>query len=139
MLKFGLYNKHELIKKVQSDFSIFQNRFYGILIFGSRVKNNFTPISDIDVCIVLKTSSKLPKSLLYHEVYPKIRMDVYDVVIFENCNDDLKSEIAKNHTTVYSKDENVLEEYLEPYKLLGFKKKPLIDIIGEIKGVVGEL
>jgi len=66
-------------------------------------------------------------------------MDVYDVVIFENCNDDLKSEIAKNHITVYSKDENVLEEYLEAYKLLSFKKKPLIEIIGEIKGVAGEL
>jgi predicted nucleotidyltransferase len=139
MLKQGIYSKRELIEKVKGDFSIFQNRFYGILIFGSRVKNNSTPISDIDVCIVLKTSSKLLKSLLYHEVYPKIRMDVYDVVIFENCDNDLKSEIAKNHITVYSKDENVLEEYLEPYKLLRFKKKPLIEIIGEIKGVVGEL
>ena len=139
MLKLGMYSKRELIKKVRSDFSIFQNRFYGILIFGSRVKNYSTPISDIDVCIVLKKSSKLQKSLLYHEVYPKIRMDLYDVVIFENCDNDLKSEIAKNHITVYSKDEKVLEEYLEPYKLLSFKKKPLIEIIGEIKGVVGEL
>jgi predicted nucleotidyltransferase len=139
MLKLGMYSKRELIKKVKSDFSIFQNRFYGILIFGSRVKNYSTTISDIDVCIVLKKSSKLQKSLLYHEVYPKIRMDVYDVVIFENCDNDLKSEIAKNHITVYSKDENVLEEYLEPYKLLSFKKKPLIEIIGEIKGVAGEL
>lgn len=139
MLKLGMYSKRELIEKVKSDFSVFQNRFYGILIFGSRVKNYSTSISDIDVCIVLKKSSKLQKSLLYHEVYPKIRMDVYDVVIFENCDNDLKSEIAKNHMIVYSKDENVLEEYLEPYKLLSFKKKPLIEIIGEIKGVTGEL
>ena len=139
MLKLGMYSKRELVEKVRRDFSIFQNRFSGILIFGSRVKNYSTSISDIDVCIVLKKSSKLQKSFLYHEVYPKIRMDVYDVVIFENCDDDLKSEIAKNHITVYSKDENVLEEYLEPYKLLSFKKKPLIEIIGEIKGVAGEL
>ena len=138
-MKFGIFSKRGLIEKVRTDFSIFQNRFSGILIFGSRVKNYSTSISDIDVCIVLKKSSKLQKSLLYHEVYPKIRMDVYDVVIFENCDDDLKSEIAKNHITVYSKDENVLEEYLEPYKLLSFKKKPLIEIIGEIKGVAGEL
>jgi len=81
----------------------------------------------------------LQKSLLYHEVYPKIRMDMYDVVIFENCDDYLKSEIAKNHIIVYCKDENVLDEYLKPYKLLSFKKKPLIEIIGEIKGVAGEL
>ncbi len=139
MLKLGIYSKRELIEKVRRDFSIFRNRFSGILIFGSRVKNYSTSISDIDVCIVLKKSSKLQKSLLYHEVYPKIRMDVYDVVIFENCDNDLKSEIAKNHITVYSKDENILEEYLEPYKLLSFKKKPLIEIIGEIKGVAGEL
>ncbi|HJH28382.1 MAG TPA: nucleotidyltransferase domain-containing protein [Methanosarcinaceae archaeon] len=139
MLKLGLYSNQELIEKVRSDFSIFRKRFFGILIFGSRVKNSSTSISDIDVCIVLKESSKLHKSLLYHEVYPKIRMDVYDVVIFENCDDYLKSEIAKNHIIVYSIDENVLEEYLEPYKSLSFKKKSLIKIIGEIKGVAGEL
>lgn len=139
MLKLGQYSKQELIEKVKSDFSIFRNRFFGILIFGSRVKNYSSSISDIDVCIVLNKSSKLQKSLLYHEVYPKIRMDVYDVVIFENCDNDLKSEIAKNHIIVYSKDETVLEEYLEPYKSLSFKKKPLIEIIGEIKGVAGEL
>ena len=139
MLKLGIYSKRELIEKVRRDFSIFRNRFSGILIFGSRVKNYSTSISDIDVCIVLKKSSKLQKSLLYHEVYPKIRMDMYDVVIFENCDDNLKSEIAKNHIIVYCKDENVLEEYLKPYKLLSFKKKPLIEIIGEIKGVAGEL
>ena len=139
MLKLGIFSKRELIEKVKCDFSIFQKQFFGILIFGSRVKNHSTSISDIDVCIVLKESSKLQKSLLYHEVYPKIRMDVYDVAIFENCDDYLKSEIAKNHIIVYSKDENVLEEYLKPYKLLSFKKKPLIEIIGEIKGVAGEL
>ena len=139
MLKLGIFSKRELIEKVRIDFSIFQDRFWGILIFGSRVKNYSTSISDIDVCIVLKESSKLQKSFLYHEIYPKIRMDVYDVVIFENCDDYLKSEIAKNHIIVYSKDENVLEEYLEPYKLLSFKKKSLIDIIGEIKSVAGEL
>ncbi len=139
MLKLGQYSKQELIEKVKSDFSIFRNRFFGILIFGSRVKNYSSSISDIDVCIVLNKSSKLQKSLLYHEVYPKIRMDVYDVVIFENCDNDLKSEIAKNHIIVYSKDETVLKEYLEPYKSLSFKKKPLIEIIGEIKGVAGEL
>ena len=138
-MKFGIFSKRGLIEKVRTDFSIFQNRFSGILIFGSRVKNYSTSISDIDVCIVLKKSSKLQKSLLYHEVYPKIRMDMYDVVIFENCDDNLKSEIAKNHIIVYCKDENVLEEYLKPYKLLSFKKKPLIEIIGEIKGVAGEL
>ena len=138
MLKLEISGKRELIEKVRSDFSIFRNSFSGILIFGSRVKNYSTSISDIDVCIVLKESSKFQKSFLYHEVYPKIRMDVYDVVIFENCDDYLKSEIAKNHIIVYSKDENVLEEYLEPYKLLSFKKKPLIEIIGEIKGVAGE-
>ena len=139
MLKLGIFSKRELIEKVRIDFSIFQDRFWGILIFGSRVKNYSTSISDIDVCIVLKESSKLQKSFLYHEIYPKIRMDAYDVVIFENCDDYLKSEIAKNHIIVYSKDENVLEEYLEPYKLLSFKRKSLIDIIGEIKSVAGEL
>ena len=66
MPKLGIYSKRELIEKVINDFSIFRNRFFGILIFGSYVKNYSTPISDIDVCIVLNKSSKSQKSLIYH-------------------------------------------------------------------------
>jgi hypothetical protein len=66
-------------------------------------------------------------------------MDVYDVVIFEDCNDELKSEIAKNHITVYCKDEKELERYLEPYKRLEFKGRTLREIVGELRSVVNEV
>jgi predicted nucleotidyltransferase len=132
-------DKAKLVDKVAKDFWFFRNKFFGILVFGSYVKDYQTSVSDIDVCIVTKKTSKEQKSILYNEIFPKIRMDVYDVVIFEDCNNELKSEIAKNHITVYAKDEKYLEDYLEHFKCFTFEKRSFIDIIKEIKGVVSEL
>lgn len=129
----------KLTEKVAEDFWYFRDKFFGILIFGSYVKDYQTSISDIDICIVTKKTSKEQQGILYNEIFPKIRMDVYDVVIFEDCNNELKSEIAKNHITVYAKDEKYLEDYLEPFKRFTFEKRSFVDIINEIKGVVSEL
>jgi hypothetical protein len=66
-------------------------------------------------------------------------MDVYDVVVFEDCDDELKSEIAKNNITVYCKDEKELERYLEPYKSIEIKIRALKEIVGELRSVVDAL
>jgi predicted nucleotidyltransferase len=139
MIRTESLDKTKLVDIVAKDFWFFRNKFFGILIFGSHVKGYQTSVSDIDVCIVTKKTSKQQKSILYNEIFPKIRMDAYDVVIFEDCNNELKSEIAKNHITVYAKDEKYLDEYLEPFKFFTFEKRPFVDIINEIKGVVSEL
>jgi predicted nucleotidyltransferase len=139
MARMERLDNAKLVDKVAKDFWFFRNKFFGILVFGSYVKDYQTSVSDIDVCIVTKKTSKEQKSILYNEIFPKIRMDVYDVVIFEDCNNELKSEIAKNHIIVYAKDEKYLEDYLERFKCFTFEKRSFIDIIKEIKGVVSEL
>lgn len=127
-----------IIQKVRKDFAFIEDRYFAILIFGSHAKGYISSISDIDVCIIAKNGSN-SAAICYNEIYPKVRMDVYDVVIFEDCNDELKSEIAKNHITVYCKDEKELERYLEPYKRLEFKIRTLREIVGELRSVVNEI
>jgi predicted nucleotidyltransferase len=126
-----------IIQKVRKDFAFIEDRYFAILIFGSHAKGYISSISDIDVCIVAKNGLK--REIFYNEIYPKVRMDVYDVVIFENCDNELKSEIAKNHIIVYCKDEKGLIRYLEPYKSLEFKGRTLREIVGELRSVINEI
>ncbi len=128
----------EVIQKVRNDFAFIEDRCFAILVFGSHVRGDTAPRSDIDVCIVMKDELN-GATICYNEIYPKVRMDVYDVVIFEHCDDGLKSEIAKNHFVVYCKDEKELERYLEPYKSIEIKIRTLEEIVGELRSVVNAL
>ena len=128
----------EIIQRVRKDFAFIKDRYFAILVFGSHAKGYTVPRSDIDVCIV--TTDELNAApIFYNEIYPNVRMDVYDVVVFEHCDDELKSEIAKNHLIVYCNDEEELERYLEPYKSKEIKTRTLGEIIGELRSVVDAL
>ena len=131
--EYGINKSMDVIQKVRKDFAFIQDRYFAIIVFGSYAKGYTVSNSDIDVCIVAK--NRLERKIFYNEIYPKVRMDVYDVVVFEDCNDELKSEIAKNHITVYCKDEKELKRYLEPYKSLEFKRRALKEIVGELRSV----
>jgi len=131
--EYSINKSIDVIQKVKKDFAFISDRCFAILVFGSHAKGYTVPNSDRDVCIVAK--NRLKREIFYNEIYPKVRMDVYDVVIFEECNDELKSEIAKNHIIVYCKDEKELERYLEPYKSLEFKIRALKEIVSDLRAV----
>jgi len=133
-IEYSINNSMDVIQKVRKDFAFIEDRYFAILVFGSHAKGYTMPISDIDVCIVAK--NRLKGEILYNEIYPTVRMDVYDVVIFEDCNDELKSEIAKKHIIAYCNDEKELSQYLEPYKSLDFKRRALKEIVGELRSVI---
>ena len=134
-----LFDKGEgVIQKVRRDFAFIEDRYFAILVFGSHAKGDTAPRSDIDVCIVMKDDLN-GVTICYNEIYPNVRMDIYDVVIFEHCDDRLKSEIAKNHLMVYCEDEKELERYLEPYKSIEIKIRTLEEIVGELRSVVDAL
>lgn len=132
-VEYSVNKSMDVIQKVRKDFAFILDSYFAILVFGSHAKGYTVPISDIDVCIVAK--NRLKRQIFYNEIYPKVRMDVYDVVIFEDCNDELKSEIAKNHIIVYCKDEKELNRYLGPYKGLEFKRRALREIVGDLRSV----
>lgn len=124
-----------ILKKVREDFAFCKDTFFAILIFGSYARGEEKSYSDIDVCIVRKDPTD-SGSILYDIIYPHVRMDQYDVVIFEGCSDDLKSDIAKNHLIIYSGDEGELNEYLQPYLKLNTEQKNPREILGEMRSVV---
>jgi predicted nucleotidyltransferase len=131
--RYSINKSMDFIQKVRKEFAFFEDRCFAIMVFGSYAKGHTVSNSDIDVCIVAKSSEK--KDLFYNEICLKVRMDVYDVVIFEDCNDELKSGIAKNHIVVYCEDETELDQYLKPYKSLEFKIRTLKEIVGELRSV----
>ncbi|CAD6492119.1 MAG: hypothetical protein DIAAKJNI_00230 [Candidatus Argoarchaeum ethanivorans] len=132
-VEYSINKSMDVIQKVRKDFAFILDRYFAILVFGSHAKGYTVPISDIDVCIV--TKNRLKRQIFYNEIYPKVRMDVYDMVVFENCNDELKSEIAKNHLIVYCKDEKELERYLEPYRSIKTKMRTIREIAGDLRSV----
>ena len=132
-MKYSINKSMDVIQKMREDFAFILDRYFAILVFGSHAKGYTVPISDIDVCIVAKDRLKGP--IFYNEIYPKVRMDVYDMVVFENCNDELKSEIARNHLIVYCKNERELERYLEPYKSIKIKMRTIREIVGDLRSV----
>ncbi len=132
-VEYDINKSTDVIPEVRKDFAFIWDKYFAILVFGSHARGYTVPISDIDVVIVAKNSIK--RRIFYNEIYPKVRMDIYDVVFFEDCNDELKSEIAKNHIIVYCKDENELKLYLEPYKSLDFKRRTLKEIVVDLRSV----
>jgi len=96
------------------DFAFFEDKCFAILIFGSYARGEEEYYSDIDVCIVLKDQRNYSR-ILYEDIYPDVRMDIYDVVIFEGCSENIKSDISKNHIPVYCRNLKELENYLKPY------------------------
>ncbi len=132
------FNKRAIIQKVREDFAFIEDRYFAILLFGSHAKGDIASRSDIDVCIVMKDDLDCA-TICYNMIYPNVRMDIYDVVIFEHCDDRLKSEIAKNHLIVYCRDEKELEGYLEPYKSVESELRTLDEIAGELRFVVDAL
>jgi len=134
---YSIDKEERVIQKVREDFAFTGDRYFAILVFGSHVRGYTSPISDIDVCIITKDGSN--GAVCYNEIYPKVRMDIYDVVIFENCDDELKSEIAKNHIIVYCRDNKELERYLEPYKSLELKRRTLSEIVEELRSIADEI
>ncbi len=124
-----------ILEKVRKDFAFCWDRFFAILIFGSYARGEEESYSDIDVCIVLKdcTHSVI---ILYDFIYPHVRMDQYDVVVFEGCSDDIKYAVAENHLVVYSGDKEELNAYLQPYLKNPPHRKNPREILGEMRSVV---
>ena len=124
-----------ILEKVREDFAFCRDTFFAILIFGSYARGTEESYSDIDVCIVRKKCTNAG-TVLYDIIYPHVQMDKYDVVIFEGCSDDIKSDIAENHLVVYSGDEGELNEYLRPYLELRPEQRNPREILGEMRSVV---
>ncbi|MCK4310189.1 MAG: nucleotidyltransferase domain-containing protein [Methanomicrobia archaeon] len=98
-------------KKIKKDLEFLFDKILGIVIFGSRAKEEGTERSDIDVCIVApnEDSSKIFKETLSLN---------YDIKIFELMPLYLKMEVIENHKILHAKDIYELYEYFYFFRKL---------------------
>ncbi|KAF1073302.1 hypothetical protein MKMG_02206 [Methanogenium sp. MK-MG] len=127
--------KDTVIQKVRDDFIFCSEKYFAVLIFGSHARGDENTYSDIDVCIVLQDCRDYG-TLLYDDIYPEVRMDQYDVVIFEGCNRNIKSDIAGNHIIVYCRNDDELNEYLRPYQEYSPVPENPKEILNRLRSVV---
>lgn len=126
------------LEKAGDDFAFCRNRFFAVLMFGSYARGEAGPHSDIDICIVLG-ENRDTGTILYDEIYPHVRMDHYDVVIFEGCNKELQFDIATRHLVVYAGDREKRTKYLQPHlKYQPHQKNPQ-EILDELRSVVNAI
>ncbi len=105
---------------IKKDFSFLFDRkdVYAILLYGSVLKGEETPRSDIDICIVApecKDRRGLTKELYRNlDVFSK----KYDVRIFEELPLYIKAQIINKNEIIYAKDIYELYEYFYFFRKL---------------------
>ena len=105
----------KLKEKIANDFSFLLNDVLGVILFGSVVMNKSTPRSDIDVCVVVGTTSKSEVKRIFDNILSSGVTQRYDVKIFEMLPHHLKGEVLENGVIGASKDERALRYNLQQY------------------------
>jgi predicted nucleotidyltransferase len=121
------------IASIKKDFSFLfdRNDVLATLLYGSVIKREETPRSDIDICIVAP-ECKDRRSLL-KEIFRKL--DVfskrYDVKIFEELPLFIQIQIIQNNEIIYTKNVYELYEYF-------YNIRKLWEVQAERQKVTGE-
>ena len=97
-----------MIEKIKKDFEEFKDRVFGILLYGSYAKDEYTKRSDIDICLVGVDKDT------YMEILGKLG-NKYDIKIFEELPLYIKIDIIKNHKVIFG-DELELSEYFYKFR-----------------------
>ncbi len=109
--------KKETIEKDIS-FLFVRNDLLGVLLYGSVVKGEETPRSDIDICLVAPACKD--KAGLLREVHRNLDVfsKKYDVRIFEELPLYIQIQIIENHEIIYTKDVYEMFEYFYYFRKL---------------------
>ena len=97
-----------MIEKLKEDFEEFKDRVFGILLYGSYAKDEYTKRSDIDISLVGVDKDT------YMEILGKLG-NKYDIKIFEELPLYIKIDIIKNHKVIFG-DELELSEYFYKFR-----------------------
>lgn len=109
--------KREAIEKDIS-FLFARKDLLGVLLYGSVIKGEETPRSDIDICLVAPTC--MDKAGLLREVHRSLDVfsKKYDVRIFEELPLYIQIQIIENHEIIYTKDVYEMFEYFYYFRKL---------------------
>ncbi|MEW5896380.1 MAG: nucleotidyltransferase domain-containing protein [Nanoarchaeota archaeon] len=107
--------KSKTIKELKEKFKFLQSDVLAILVFGSYVKKDLTPRSDIDICLVAPDRS--PAELL-KKVFQNTDTKGFDIYCFQELPLHIQKEIIENHLLLYTKDKPALYEYFYFFRKL---------------------
>ena len=99
-----------MIEKLKEDFEEFKDRVFGILLYGSYAKDEYTKRSDIDICLVGVDKDT------YMEILGKLG-NKYDIKIFEELPLYIKIDIIKNHKVIWGNELEVSEYFYKFRKI----------------------
>lgn len=99
-----------MIEKIKKDFKDFKDEAFGILLFGSYVKNEHTKRSDIDICLIGIDKDD------YLKILKKLG-DKYDIKIFEELPLYIKIDIIKNHKVIWGNELEISEYFYKFRKI----------------------
>ncbi len=107
-------------ESIEKEFSFLFVRkdLLAVLLYGSVVKGEETPRSDIDICIVAPTCKE--RTGLLREVHRNLDVfsKKYDVRIFEELPLYIQIQIIENHEIIYTKDVYEMFEYFYFFRKL---------------------
>ena len=94
-------NKKLIEKAVNAILDDAGAKIKAILLFGSFADNSFTKRSDIDICVVFKTSLSLKEATEFRIRIAGRLPEKVDVQVFNTLPQKIKKEIARNHKVLY--------------------------------------
>lgn len=110
---------NKLLKNLKEDLEEIKDNVFAILIYGSYVTGKAHKRSDIDVCVVLKSTDKEQANHIFKQILRiSAKNEKYDIKIFEQMPLFLKMDAIENGKIIYAKDTSELEEYFYFFRKL---------------------
>ena len=91
-----------------------EERVLGVLLYGSQVRGEAGPRSDIDLCVIAPQVAGRPA--LWRKFISILRDDRYDVHIFEILPMHIKMAVIEEGVVLHSRDVLELYEYFYPFR-----------------------
>ncbi len=113
----GKTGKNKTILMVQQDFEKLSHykQFLGFLLYGSWVRGEQSPRSDIDICIVAPDQDLVEAYEIVIEHLDR-DPDPYDIRFFEELPLYMQGQVIEDGEVVFSPDEGELYEYFYPFR-----------------------
>ncbi|MBI5332124.1 MAG: nucleotidyltransferase domain-containing protein [Candidatus Aenigmarchaeota archaeon] len=95
---------NKLVKKIRGDKDVL-----AIVLFGSAARDQLTPLSDVDICIVLKEDFKNKRAMFRKRIkYISHAPDKFDIQIFQSLPLYIKVIIFKEGEILYCRNKKEL-------------------------------
>ena len=100
------------LDEIRSDLSPLKQ--YWVVLYGSCVRGDSTPRSDIDVAVITQIKDRKENLKIFFEILGKVK-PIYDIRVFELLPIHIKMEVIENYIVVFG-DTLEISEYFYFYR-----------------------